>query len=203
MLRKTLHYIKYSLILRKELTITERKKFKNIEKNSIIIKPLKLVSGLKYVQIGESTTILKYARIQCYDEKIKSSPSIKIGDRCYIGFNFTILSGPGSSINIGNETLIASNVIITNINHGINPESDLSYMDQPLNTKSVNIEDGCWIGENVCILPGVTIGEKSVIGASSVVTHDIPAYSIAVGNPAKVIKKYNFNTHQWEKYSKL
>lgn len=199
MIRKILHYIKYSIILRKELTITERKKFKKIEKNSVIIKPLKLLSGLKYVQIGKSTTILKYARIQCYDDKKNPSPSIKIGDRCYIGFNFTLLSGPGSSIYIGNDTLIASNVIITNINHGINPESNLSYMGQPLNTKSVNIGEGCWIGENVCILPGVTIGEKSVIGAASVVTHDVPPYSIAVGNPAKVIKQYSFDTHQWEK----
>ena len=55
----------------------------------------------------------------------------------------------------------------------------------------VMIEDGCWIGGGVIILPGVTIGQKSVIGAGSVVTKDIPANSLAVGNPCRVIRKIN------------
>ena len=71
-------------------------------------------------------------------------------------------------------------------------------MSQPLIGKKVTIGDGCWIGEKVIVLPGVTIGEKSVIGGGSVVTKDVPSYAIAVGNPARVIKKYNFETHKWE-----
>ena len=70
---------------------------------------------------------------------------------------------------------------------------------QPLQTKPVSIGDGCWIGEKVCILPGVSIGKKCVIGAASVVVKSIPDYCIAAGNPAKVIKRYNFVSHQWEK----
>ena len=57
----------------------------------------------------------------------------------------------------------------------------------------------CWVGEKVIIMPGVTIGDRSIIGAGAIVTRDIPPYSIAVGNPAKVIKRYNFKTHSWEK----
>ena len=72
-------------------------------------------------------------------------------------------------------------------------------MDQPLNSKAINIGDGCWLGEKVCVLPGVTIGKKCIIGAGSIVTKSIPDFSIAVGNPAKVIKKYNFETHKWDK----
>lgn len=81
----------------------------------------------------------------------------------------------------------------------MNPESELPYMRQPLESKPVSIGDGCWIGEKVCILPGVTIGKKCIIGAGSVVIKSIPDYSIAAGNPAKVIKQYNFENHNWEK----
>ena len=89
--------------------------------------------------------------------------------------------------------------MISSENHGMDPESEKSYMRQPLVSKPVSIGDGCWIGEKVCILPGVTIGKKCVIGAGSVVTKSIPDYSIAVGNPAKVVKQYNFETQHWEK----
>ncbi|WP_405373425.1 DapH/DapD/GlmU-related protein [Pseudobutyrivibrio sp.] len=95
--------------------------------------------------------------------------------------------------------MIASNVLICSENHGIDPESTTPYMSQPLISKPVSIGEGSWIGEMVCILPGVHIGKKCIIGAGSVVTKSIPDYSIAVGNPAKVIKKYNFKTHNWEK----
>ena len=83
-------------------------------------------------------------------------------------------------------------------NHGIDPECSTPYMDQELTGLPVRIGTGCWIGEKVIILPGVSIGEKSIIGAGSIVTKKVPSYSIAVGNPAKIIKKYNFSTHRWE-----
>ena len=124
-------------------------------------------------------------------------PEVYIGDGCNIGQRFSILAG--GRVTIGKEVLIASDVLITSENHSIDPESDLPYMDQPLICKDVVIKDGCWIGEKAVIMPGVTIGEKAVIGAGSIVTKDIPAYSVAAGNPAKVIKSYNFCTHRWER----
>ena len=70
---------------------------------------------------------------------------------------------------------------------------------QPIvQNRDVEIGEGSWIGENVCIL-GVHIGKHCVIGANSVVTHDIPDYSVAVGSPAKVIKRYDFENNQWVK----
>jgi len=62
----------------------------------------------------------------------------------------------------------------------------------------MTIGDGTWLGENVCVL-GVSIGKNCVIGANSVVTKEIPDYSVAVGAPARIIKKYNLNTNRWEK----
>ena len=73
-------------------------------------------------------------------------------------------------------------------------------MEQKFSAQDVKIGNGCLIGEKVSILSGVTIGEKCIIGAGSIVTKSIPSYSIAVGNPARIIKQYNFYTKRWERY---
>jgi len=78
---------------------------------------------------------------------------------------------------------------------------DLPYKYQPLQRIApVAVGRGCWIGQNVVILPSVTIGEMSIIGANSVVTHDIPARSIAVGAPARVIKQWDEKSRRWRPY---
>lgn len=123
-------------------------------------------------------------------------PSCIIGNNCSIGNRFSILTA--DKVLIEDNNLIASDVIIAAENHGINLEEADSYASIKLNSKPVTIKDGCWIGEKVIILPGVTIGRRSIIGAGSVVTKSVPEYSIAVGNPAKVIKRYNMDNHQWE-----
>lgn len=169
--------------------------FEHVGDNSTLHFPAN-ISVNKGVTIGNSTTIWSHSRIQNYNN-LGNNPHIYIGNRCYIGYYLSILNA--STIIIGDDVLIASHVLISSENHGIDPESEIPYMDQPLISKPVTIGDGCWIGEKVCILPGVTIGKKCIIGASSVVTKSIPDYSIAVGNPAKVIKQYNFKTHNWEK----
>ena len=97
--------------------------------------------------------------------------------------------------------LIASNVLIASENHGMDPECGIPYMDQELSSSPVSIGDGCWIGERVTVLPGVSIGAGAIIGAASVVSKDIPAHSIALGSPAKVVKKYDFDLHRWVKIS--
>jgi acetyltransferase-like isoleucine patch superfamily enzyme len=153
----------------------------------------------KYIEIGNGTTILANARLQSYAHLTKNPGFIKIGNNCYIGFYFSALAG--ADIEIEDNVLIASHVLISSENHSIDPESKIPYMDQPLDCASVKIGEGTWIGEKAIILPGVKIGKKCVIGAGSIVTKSIPDFSIAVGNPAKVIKEYNFDTHEWEKRS--
>lgn len=189
----------YTLLKDKNISLYKKKKFGYFGNNTFLKKPYYQLSGEKYIYIGNNVTILKSCRLAVYGENIKKSCSIIIGDGCYIGFNFTALADARGKIIIGNNVLFASNIIITNEDHGINPEIEDSYMEQELSYKDVQIDDECWIGEKVCILPGVHIGKKSIIGAGSVVTKSIPDYSIAVGNPARVIKKYNFTKHCWEK----
>ena len=148
------------------------------------------------VFLGNNTKILKNSRIQNFTNLMPDLEGVYIGDNCYLGFGLTILNG--GRITIGNSVLIASNVLICSENHGMNPESEIPYMDQLLNVRNVTIGDGAWLGQNVCVLPGVTIGKKAIVGAGSIVTKDVPDYCIAVGNPARIIKKYNFNLHLWE-----
>ena len=103
-------------------------------------------------------------------------------------------------VEIGKDTIFASDVLITSENHGMNPESNIPYHAQPLSTGEVTIGQGCWIGEKVSIISGggVRIGDKCIIAAGAVVTKDIPDYSIAGGIPARVIKRYDFEKHMWQ-----
>lgn len=118
---------------------------------------------------------------------------LTIGSGCYfVNYNSFLV---GASITIGDNCLFASNILVSSENHEVNIESDRPY--ENLICSPVSIGNGCWIGEKVIILPGVTIGNKCVIGAGSVVTKNVPSYCIAVGNPAKVIKKYDLEKGIW------
>lgn len=103
----------------------------------------------------------------------------------WINFGCTILDGGG--VYIGKKTLIAPNVNIFTAGHPL----DADERDKWEYCKPVHIGERCWIGGGVTICPGVTIGDRCVIGAGAVVVKDIPADSLAVGNPARVIRKLN------------
>jgi acetyltransferase-like isoleucine patch superfamily enzyme len=122
-----------------------------------------------------------------YDNMFVDEQNIEIGDNVYIGFGGYYVGSGG--IKIGNGTIMAHKVEILTRNHNYNSK-DLKSVpyDKRYILKPVIIEENCWIGSHVCILPGVTIGEGAVIGMGSVVTEDVPKYAIVGGNPAKVLK---------------
>lgn len=165
--------------------------------NNVEIKKPFLISPSKDICVGSNSVVLDGARLQVFSNIGKKDAKLQIGSNCYICYRFCALAS--DDIVIGNDVLMASDILLVTHNHGIDPISDIPYMDQPLETKPISIGDGCWLGDKVIVLPGVTIGEKSIIGAGSVVTKDIPPYSIAVGNPAKVIKQYDFQEKEWKK----
>ena len=110
---------------------------------------------------------------------------IYAGDNVFINFGAVILDG--AKVTIGAHTMIAPGVHIYTAQHPL----DADERDQWEDCKPVTIGERCWIGGHATICPGVTIGDRTVIGAGSVVTKDLPADCLAVGNPARVIRKLN------------
>jgi lipopolysaccharide O-acetyltransferase len=129
-------------------------------------------------------------------------PLIRIGSN--VAMNDYVHIGAVESVSIGNRVLIASKVFITDHDHGsygksgIHSDPRVAPAKRPLSALPVVIEDDVWLGEFVSVLQGVRIGKGSIIGTMSTVTHDIPPFCIAVGSPARVIKKYNFTAGVWE-----
>jgi acetyltransferase-like isoleucine patch superfamily enzyme len=121
--------------------------------------------------------------------------SVIIGERTKIGLSNTII-GP---VTIGNDIRLAQNITLSGLNHNYE-DINIPIHKQGVSTAPIHIEDNTWIGANVVVLAGVTVGKHSIVAAGSVVTKNIPPYSVAVGNPARVIKQYNFETNTWEKY---
>lgn len=157
------------------------------------------VRNPQYIQCGSRVVIGEGSRLLCWDSyhgNQKMSPRIVLGNNVRVTRNLTIQCA--NSVRIDDNVLIASDVFIIDYNHGINP-IPISYLENPLDVKSIEIGEGAWLCNNVIILPGVSIGKKTIIGAGSVVTKSIPDYSMAVGNPAKVIKHYDYKTGEWVK----
>ena len=107
---------------------------------------------------------------------------ISMGDGTYINMNCTFIDD--GTIEIGKNVLFGPGVTIATVGHPVNPR-----MREYMYTDPVRIGDNCWLGANVTVLPGVQIGQNSVIGAGSVVTADIPENSVAAGNPCRVIRE--------------
>lgn len=109
---------------------------------------------------------------------------IRIGARCFVNFNCTMLDG--APITIGDECLIASGVQLITASHPVDPGPRREAWEQAL---PVTIGDGVWLGAGAIVCPGASIGENTVVGAGSVVTKDLPAGVVAYGNPARVARE--------------
>lgn len=133
-----------------------------------------------YISIGSNSYFSSYCIIKTHEGWIK------IGDNCTVN-NYAILYGQGG-LEIGDDVRISASVMIIPMNH-IFEDPDIPIWKQGIKAIGIKIEDDVWIGAGAIILDGVTIGKGSVIGAGAVVTKNIPQYSIAVGIPARVIKK--------------
>jgi acetyltransferase-like isoleucine patch superfamily enzyme len=149
-----------------------------------------LLHGTKQIQIGENVLIRKGARIEAIGPP-GNKPKIKIGDGTAIQFYFHC--GARESVEIGQNVLMAGRVYISDHDHEFDHPNLPPRLCESLITKPVKIEDGVWLGEGVVVLKGVTIGNRAVIGANSVVTKDVPPFSIAAGVPAKVIRQINIS----------
>ena len=122
--------------------------------------------------IGENSTIIAPLSGAAFEH-------LEIGDNVFINTNLLAMSRGG--IKIEDNVMFAANVQLLSNNHD-------PYERQILTCQPIHIKEGAWIGAGATILPGVTIGKQAIVGASSVVTKDVPDYGVVVGNPAKHLK---------------
>lgn len=152
-------------------------------------RPIDIVNG-KQILIGNRIKIGKHTIISAWNVEGESNIKIVIGDNVYIGSFNHITAIKKITINEG--TLIGKFVTITDNSHGKNPqwEKDKYPINRELYSKGeVIIGKNVWIGDKVTILPGINIGDGSIVGANSVVTKNVPPFSIVCGNPAVIIRK--------------
>ncbi len=173
--------------------------FKEYHKSVEIKRPILLTP--KYIELGNNIFINYHSRIEGISTYagVIYHPNIRVCDGVSIQQNLHLTCA--KSIIIGKNTAIAANVTITDIHH---PYEDINtpIEKQRLEVKEVNIGEDSKVYNNVVILPGVNIGKHVTIGANSVVANSIPDYSVAVGQPARVVKRYDFNLKRWRKTDK-
>ncbi|CYU69420.1 acetyltransferase [Streptococcus suis] len=169
---------------------------KSFKKNFYIRGKLN-INHFSRIVLGNDITFGYGTRINFYSNNSDNKGKLFIGDNSYFCHNNTILVG--GDIHIGNNVLVASEVAIFSENHSTNLETNTPYMNQSLKMSEVVIGNNVWIGEKAIILPGVHIGDNSIIGAGSVVTKNVPRNAIVGGNPAKQIKYYSEKEKCWKR----
>ena len=184
-IKTMLFSIKYKITFRK---------FGNL---SYIIKPI-FISNPQRIIVGKRVGIWNGLRMEAITKynKVKFNPEIIIEDYVKIQQNFHCTCA--DKVVIGKGTLITQNVGVFDIVH---PYTDIkvSPSNQDIIHKKVEIGENCMIGMNSVILPGTKLGPHTIVGANSVVNLTTEGHCVVVGNPAKIIKKYNFDTQSWDR----
>jgi len=169
-------------------------------RNARLIRLPIYIRGRSAITLGDGLTTGVSVRLDAF--RIRGNQIIlSIGRNVHI--NDSVHIGAIEKVVIGDNVLIASRVFISDHNHGNYQIKDHSSnpgippTKRPLSSKPVFIGNNVWLGEQVCVLSGVSIGDGAVIGANSVVTHDIPSNTIAAGNPARVIRIFDTRKKLW------
>jgi acetyltransferase-like isoleucine patch superfamily enzyme len=164
-------------------------RFAHFGERSAICFPVAALFGEPAISIGDGCIIGPYSSLSAgvSPDDVPDSPVVRIGARCVIGKGSAVIGH--QHIEIGDDVWTGNHVYVTDANHG--------YVDleQPVGRqfaapRPVRIGSGSWLGHGALVVGGATIGEHVVVGAGAVVTGDLPDYSVAVGNPARVIRRY-------------
>lgn len=168
---------------------TRAREFAAFGERSVICYPPTTLMNVQYIRIGSGTVIGPHVALSAGmvpGQRCVSDSVVVIGDRCLIGRGSGIVGH--LSIEIGDDVWTGHHVYVTDQNHGFeDPDRPISQQVQA--ERPVRIGSGSWIGHGTVVLPGSSIGRNVVIGANSVVSGEIPDHSVAVGAPAKVIRR--------------
>jgi acetyltransferase-like isoleucine patch superfamily enzyme len=167
------------------------RRFGRFGAGSIICYPANTIFNEQYIHIGEQTMIgpqITLSAGMVPGQECLGSPVVSIGDRCLIGKGSGIVGH--FQIEIGDDVWTGHHVYVTDQNHGY-ADVSLPISRQTMPERPVSIGDGSWLGHGTVVLPGARIGRHVTIGANSVVTGEIPDFSVAVGNPATVIRRFD------------
>ena len=179
----------YAAVIRardKAFCLASRHAFSSYGRRSVLQLPVRL-RGTQRIAIGDDVFVGAGSWIQVIGND-DGPPAISIGSGTSIS-GFCFLSAV-SSIRLGRAVLLARNVYVADHRHAYDDPA-LPVLAQGLTRIGpVEIQDGAWLGQNVVIGPGVTVGRGAVIGANSVVIDDVPAYAVAVGAPARVVRRF-------------
>jgi len=171
-------------------TSARARRFAGFGERTVICFPVTALFGEPHIRVGEGTVIGPLVSLSAGvgpGQDLGNREVVTIGDRCVIGKGNGIV-GHGH-VTIGDDVFTGHNVYVTDANHGYDdPRVPIGRQFAP--AEPVAIGDGSWLGHGTIVLPGCTIGRHVVVGAGSVVTGDLPDFSVAVGNPAHVIRRY-------------
>lgn len=170
--------------------------FKRFGSNSTISFPFQ-AEGVQYINIGKKVHLHQYSWLLALKAN-KIQPNLVIDDNTYIGRFFHMVCI--NKIEVQKNVLISDKVYISDNLHDYRNIATPIKNQQIIAKGEVVIGEQTWLGENVCVI-GASVGKHCVIGANSVVVNDIPDYSVAVGSPAIVVKKFNKINNTWEKIS--
>lgn len=171
-------------------TSPRAKRFGRFGDGSIIAWPVTTLYNENYVWLGENCWVADHFALGvgiAPGQEMLTNPVVSIGDRCLIGRASGIVGH--YRIEIGDDVWTGHHVYITDQNHGYE-DLDLPIGRQSMPEKAVSIGNGSWLGHGSIVLPGASIGEHCVIAAGSVVTKDVPSFSVVAGVPARVIRRY-------------
>jgi acetyltransferase-like isoleucine patch superfamily enzyme len=165
------------------------RRFGRFGHGSVICFPANTIFNEQYIHIGEGTLFgpqITLSAGMVPGQAMVSDPVISVGDRCLIGKGSGIVGH--LQITIGDDVWTGHHVYITDQNHGY-ADLDRPISEQVMPERPVTIGDGSWLGHGTVVLPGATIGRHVVVGANSVVTGELPDNCVAVGVPARVIRR--------------
>ncbi|MDX8380849.1 MAG: acyltransferase [Ghiorsea sp.] len=160
---------------------------------SYIGKPV-FIGNFKRIFIGKRVRVFPGSRM----EVVGKQSSIIFEDNISVGQNLHIISGGGQQLIVGKNTTISANVFITNLDHeykGI----DIHILKQSLLIRSTRIGENCFVGYGAVVQAGTILGKQCVVGANAVVRGVFPDYSVIVGTPAKVVKRYDSRSETWKR----